>query len=299
MLVYREIKSNPPPEISKMTFPPYRGFLRKLGATREFYALTVLKDKIPIGLLLASFANGEAELLSVYVKPSFRNDGIASALLNIFEKEAAGNNCRKLKASFTSSMPGFAATKRLFEKCGWGKPEKRMKLIHFSRESLYREMVENPRYAKYKKALLPKGFELVKWHELPSEKIAEVKSRHNRPGGWKDEDSPFREPDKLEKLNSFAILRDSDVVGWFITHRINPDTIRYTQIYNAPVAKSLRGVILQTFIHAFCLHAMRGPEKGCVIIYEWNTPLMKVFEKLMEKLTDSCSESYGIEKDLI
>ncbi|OGV56286.1 MAG: hypothetical protein A2017_11580 [Lentisphaerae bacterium GWF2_44_16] len=268
------------------------------GRGKGICALASYSGNKVSGLILGRFENKEAEMLSVYVNPFFRKKGIASMLLKQFEKKAAAAGCSKIKAAFTSAMPSFGAVKRLFEKNGWSKPQKRMKLIYFSRENLYREIQENPRYEKYKNALLPKGFELVKWCELQPEKIAQIKSRHNQPGGWTDDNTPFREPEKMEKLNSFAILKDDSVAGWFITHRINPDTIRYTQIYNDPVANGMRGIIIQTVIHAYWLHAMYGPEKGCFIIYEWNTSLLKIFEKLMEKLTDSCTESFGVEKDI-
>jgi ribosomal protein S18 acetylase RimI-like enzyme len=298
MLILRELKSAPAPEFMKMTFPSYRGLLASLGKDSSVFSFVAIKDKRAAGLVLGQVKNGDAELLSVYVSPLFRREGIAGKLLRLFEKKAAEMKAQRIHAAVTTSMPGFEPMKKLFAKNAWSYPELHMKLINFSRKNLEKELNENPRYARYKNPIMPKGFELMKWAELPEEKIEEVKNRQNKPGGWTDEDTPFREPARMEKLNSLAILKDGVVAGWLINHRINGDTIRYNQVYNNPVEKGMRGVIIQAVLHAFWLHALHGPEKGCFIIYDWNTPLQKMFDKLMLKLVDSCVESFRVEKSL-
>lgn len=43
--------------------------------------------------------------------------------------------------------------------------------------------------------------------------------------------SPFAEEEKIEHLNSLGLRKNGEVIGWVITHRDNPDTIRYFALY--------------------------------------------------------------------
>jgi hypothetical protein len=43
--------------------------------------------------------------------------------------------------------------------------------------------------------------------------------------------SPFAQAELLEPRNSLALLRDGEVVGWMINHRIDDHTVRYTRLF--------------------------------------------------------------------
>jgi hypothetical protein len=73
------------------------------------------------------------------------------------------------------------------------------------------------------------------WKDLAAESLDELRARTDYPL----ELSPFTEEEKIEKINSIALVVDGVIAGWMITHRIAPDTIRYTKLYMRDAHKRL------------------------------------------------------------
>jgi hypothetical protein len=83
----------------------------------------------------------------------------------------------------------------------------------------------------YKNLPLPTGFEIQLWASLNSRELERLKNhaeQRNVPNAvW-----PFQaNHEKIETRNSLVLKYKGDVVGWMITHRINPDEIRYGALY--------------------------------------------------------------------
>lgn len=79
----------------------------------------------------------------------------------------------------------------------------------------------------------PKGFEEFSWNTL-SDKEKEILKNQERTGSFPIAVSPFGKSEIIEPLNSLGLSHQGEVIGWMITHRIHPDTIRYTSLYIHP-----------------------------------------------------------------
>lgn len=82
----------------------------------------------------------------------------------------------------------------------------------------------------YKDYPLPDGFRQFEWKELKPAEREKILFQQKQ-GALENKFSPFTEESLIEYNNSFGIRYQDDVVGWMITHRLNPNLIRYSNLY--------------------------------------------------------------------
>ena len=75
----------------------------------------------------------------------------------------------------------------------------------------------------------PAHFEIFPWRLLTAQERADVQRLIERDPLTRRFD-PFFEDDQLEPLNSLGLRKAGEIAGWLTTHRIAPDTIRYTGV---------------------------------------------------------------------
>ncbi len=64
--------------------------------------------------------------------------------------------------------------------------------------------------------------------------------------------SPFFWPEPLENLNSLGLRYRDTLIGWIVTHRMDPETIRYTALYCDPNHRA-KGDIIKLLIQSIKL----------------------------------------------
>ena len=77
---------------------------------------------------------------------------------------------------------------------------------------------------------------------------------------------PFSHHQCPEPITSMLLTRKEDIAGWLVTHRISPDTIRYTHNYILPKLEN-RGLAL-----AMMATAIRAQHETGVRNIIWTTP---------------------------
>jgi GNAT superfamily N-acetyltransferase len=182
----------------------------------------------PVGLAVAALApgaDGDAELLSVFVSPGARRRGVGATLLGALEGGARSEGCRRLYGTWMTSAKQLEAIEGLLARCGWAPPHPRMLVVKFTVE----EAQTVRWYGRYQ---LRAGLEFLPWLELGAERLARLEESHAaRP--WIPPDLlPWRhDPDRLEPHSSIAALLDGEVVGWVINHRLGEDLVRFTTAF--------------------------------------------------------------------
>lgn len=221
------------------TFPLYRSYLKLLKPKGLIIAIGALVgEQKPVGLALAEIiADGaSANLLSIFVTQNYRNRGIGTALLTRLEAELGLRGCNNVKLIYTTSNPQATAFERVIQKRNWLSPTPRHLVCKCDHRNLDAPWLDRD----YR---LPSSFTLFPWKEITT-KERNLLHRQQQTEQWiPPELVPFRHEDNLETFNSFGLRYQNEVVGWILTHRLAPDTIRYTCAYIRPDLQKLAQII--------------------------------------------------------
>ncbi len=110
--------------------------------------------------------------------------------------------------------------------------------------------------------------------------------------------NPFLEEDKLEPLNSLGLRYQNRVVGWVITHRIAPDTIRYTQMFVYPDTQPLsRSILLLAKAIQLQVEAKQAT-KGTFRVDMDNKPMVKFVYRRLAPYLDEIRKAWQVSKCL-
>lgn len=233
---FRPVTRDDTAAVAAMTFPAYRHLLALAPTPRhpEQGDTTVIQPvgiaawdgERPVGLALGEVptsSTGNAELLSLFVQPADRRQGVATALVAAMEAEVARLGFSTLQAVYTTGKPEIAAVERLFEGRGWQAPVARTVTVRFSPE----QALATNWFGRLK---FPRDdYEIVSWTEVRAEEIealrVEQEAEHWIPAGlepWKHDRYGF------DQVSSVGLRYKGRLAGWVINHHITPDTVRFT-----------------------------------------------------------------------
>jgi GNAT superfamily N-acetyltransferase len=221
----------------KMTFPAYRHLLTleptfrlpgeaEQRPVRAFGVVGRYGDR-PVGLALAEMptreADGAPELLSLFVEPPHRREGLATALVEAVEDGLRDRGFDLVEAVYMTGKAAVAAVERIFETRGWQAPELRTITVKFTMQ----EALSTPWYGRM--GLLPAGAEIFAWKDLtPAERQQLVESNERSP--WiANSLQPWRHDTiGFDPVSSVGLRYRGEVVGWVINHRVDARTVRFT-----------------------------------------------------------------------
>jgi GNAT superfamily N-acetyltransferase len=217
------------PAYQAMTFPAYASLFTQVGygETSPLIARAAEVDGEPAGLALAWMpAAGRAQWVSLFVRPAYRRQGIASRLAAGLEEAAAGRACRELTASFERGRPMRDVVEHLLAARGYATPRLRalMCRVHDGGARLKTA-------PWFYKTSMPASFKIFPWPELTAEERRTILERQASAPWYPSNLDPFGDERIMEPLNSLGLRLNGEVIGWSITHRIFPDTIRYTYLF--------------------------------------------------------------------
>ena len=237
-----------------MTFPAYRGLLDFNSAEVAPLAIATLQNEAPAGLaLLVTSPNaGEAELLSIFVAPRLRRNGIALELMQRTLAYCKTHSIQKISASYMSGQDSTQTLENIFNKTGWTAPQTRMLVVRCSLDSIKSAPWLN-RYA------LPRGYEVLPWAQVTTaEREALRLSNLEKP--WIAPDLvPFDFEENYEPVTSVALRVNGAIVGWCLTHAVE-GMLRFTCAF---VRKDLQrlGRLLLLWDEVVA----RMPQAGCSV----------------------------------
>ena len=201
-------------------------------------------DEIPVGLALASLHKPLllGEIHSLYVHPEQQKQHIGTQLLAKLEEEALREGCNILTKKYPDNSPFTIPIEKILKRRGWQGPK-----VHSIRY-LFDVIAFNPDWFQRPPKLPPDYTEFL-WKEISKEEEKQLRAQQDQ-DVFPDIVSPYG-PDEhlLEPLNSLGLRYKDEIIGWVITHRISPDTIKYSALYMQRKSRNL-GYIIRLLIDA-------------------------------------------------
>lgn len=263
----------------------------------EILGLAAVENEEMVGLLMAELRKNPendiltACILSLFVHPENRQQGIATGLVKRLETHAKEVGCSKIEISYQSSELTKIALEPLLQKLQWQTPKLSLILARFDTEHI----TQAPWVHHYR---LPKGFAIFPWAQLTETQERRIQQRQKEKVWYPESLSPFLEPSKLEPLNSLGLTYQGEVVGWMSNHRVAPDTIRYTTMF---VEKKLqkRGLGAILIAESFMLQIASDIPYYTFAVGESNQPMLQFVERRFRAYLTSFEEAYYSEKVLV
>lgn len=272
------------------TFPSYRPLLADCVGNSSTVAVAAYAEREPIGLALAKVQpENTTEILSLFVKPNYRNQGVGTALLDALHKELALQGCRQLDIVYMTSASS-PALENILQKSGWSTPEPRRLICNFNCQSLlHLPWVQKPHR-------LPKGFNVFYWKDLKQQQ------RHSlttpEANTWIPEDlHPFRYEEDFDPASSLGIGHQGKVVGWMLNHRISEDTVRFSSSYTSPSLQR-RGRIIRLYAESIKQVSLQPEITSILWTVPFVYPTMVNFCRRFSAHSTFCEESRGVSKVL-
>lgn len=213
-------------EYEKLIYPSWRTHLSSLINEKSIIAIGAAIDSKPIGLGVAkliSFSD-RSQILSLFVKPMYRDRGVGSALLDRLERELIQSGSTNANLSYLKDGTTTPALKQTLHKQGWNLPHSEMLVCYSTAQKLQNA----PWLYTYP---LPPSFSSFPLVELTLEEYQTIERQQAIEPWYPESLSPFKGELPVEPLNSLGLRYQGQVVGWIATHRVAPDTIRYTSLF--------------------------------------------------------------------
>ena len=191
-------------------------------------AFAATYKEFPVGLILASYHTilKETNIHSLYVQPEYRQQHISLNLMQHILEEARKRGSLNFTCIYPLNDPYTAAMEKIFASIGWTESRP------FMLRCMFNVYLFNTPWI-HQDYPFPPDYEEFPWTELTSEDRQELKhmdSQQMIPSSI----SPFIEEERIEPINSLGLRYKGKIVGWCITHRIAPNTIRYTSLFILP-----------------------------------------------------------------
>lgn len=258
-----------------MTYLSYVPRLLTLTPNGPIAAVAARAEE-PVGLALAEIApeGDTATVLSLFVADAFRRRGIGTQLLRQLEDELRRRGVHQAVQVFASEKASTPALEKLLDRRGWGVARPRMFLCQARRQALL-ALRDRP---LLRRRPFPPGYTVIPWREVTAQE-------RQRVGSWLESGlapayvNPFREEEKQDAATSLALRHQGELVGWLITHRIAPETLRFTNLFVRE--DTIKGLGMQLAVEMLHRHfeTATGPEGEVCWAFYGGTPLVEFFQR--------------------
>ncbi len=177
-----------------------------------------------VGLVLAEIlatqpqTPPEAEVISLFVLPEYRHQGIGAGLIKNLEMGLTGLGCGQMKLVYKSTAITSLALEPLLKRQNWRSPQ-----INFL---LGKTTAEKVSFAPWlQKYPLSNKFTVFPWSELTNADRKQIETLD-----YPTSLTPFSNT-PAEPLNSLGLRYETQLVGWMVTHRVATDAIRYSTMF--------------------------------------------------------------------
>ncbi|MBF0397612.1 MAG: GNAT family N-acetyltransferase [Desulfobacterales bacterium] len=176
----------------------------------------------PIGLGLAHSIPIEGIILSVFVDSKHRNKGIGTLLFQKLEQALFDRSHLCIFVQYqgdTSDTPSF---ERILKKQNWTPPIVQKLICEVDRNIFKAPWIRHP---------ISPEFSVFPWTKLTDKERSMILHKQQAEQWYQEDLSPFNGESSIEPSNSVGLSYKGEVAGWCITHRVAPNTIRYTAMF--------------------------------------------------------------------
>jgi uncharacterized protein (TIGR03032 family) len=243
---------------SALTFPPIADRAQGGRLREPLLCVTANLRGECLGMAVAEpREEGTVRIISLFVRPEHRRQGLGRLLLRSLEKVARANSARRMEILYRADWPGSQAVERLLTAQEWSAPAGHSLQCKTTADRIAK--------APWIHTLQPgPGFSIFPWTQLAAAERSGLLARRDRHPAVL---SPFQEEERLEPCNSLGLRSGSAVVGWMITHRTRPDTIQYTSLYVEPaVRRGKPGIGMALLARSICLQIEADIPRGIFLV---------------------------------
>jgi GNAT superfamily N-acetyltransferase len=245
--------------LRELTFPSLRYLLDYIGQESSLLAFASFYGESPVGLLIGQHDQNSrtGDILSFYIKPSHRRQRLGTSLVRGFETEVKRRGGTMLSINFTSEGLTSTPLQGFLQANYWDTPTCR----EFACKGTVDQGFKMPWVKRVRKQ--DGEFRISSWCKASAAELSRIKSMK---GSIPPDLYPFSHHQCPEPITSILLTRKEDIAGWLVTHRISPDTIRYTHNYVLPELEN-RGLAL-----AMMATAIRAQHETGIRNIIWTTP---------------------------
>lgn len=206
-----------PSILSKLTISPF---------STDWIAMEARLEGKLVGLSLSEIfpLHKMATLSSLVIKPNYRHQGIGRQLFAFTEdKLIQEEKVQTIEVMYEQNDPFTPALEKILASLGWSLGRILLIRCHFNADTFNPPWIQH----SYK---LPFSMNFFSWKDLlPAERLTiEYLAQQGR---FLPYLSPFREEELIDQDTSIGLRQNGVIVGWNITHRLDPSTIRYSSLY--------------------------------------------------------------------
>lgn len=292
------------PHFATMTFPSYRHLLALTPTVRhpneneprkiQPFAIGALRERRPVGLVIGELPiEGEQapEVLSLFVDPETRRQGVGTALIGAAEEEVLRRGFGEIAAVYMTGKPSIEHVERILAARGWNEPETRMVSVRFT----MKELTAAPWLNRFQ---LGPEYEIFSWCDLHPEEREELITSQEKLGWIARDLQPWDyENSGYDQSTSVGVRYRGKVVGWVINHRLSDDTIRYTCSFIHKTLGRL-GRILPLYTESFRRTIEAGYQQGMFVTPLYHKGMAAFARKWFGPWSYFVGETKGAHKNL-
>ncbi|GAA5530716.1 GNAT family N-acetyltransferase [Herpetosiphon gulosus] len=273
-------------EFLPLTYPRYRDLL--VQPQPQIVAIGAYNlQQQAIGLALANHQQRSADVLSLFVAPAYRRQGIGRQLLSALETNLSQQACAQVHLIY-SQTDQPAPILGLLNQQQWPAPEARMLIFKLD---VVRMAQAGWVQRKYR---LPKDSSIVAWQDADQAGLnwlANQQTANWFPPGL----SPFQLEQPFDPAHSFVFCQEQQILGWVMTHLIDAQTRVYTQFYVHPDLRQT-GIALALLTTALRQQATRAEQWGIAAIRHDSAMMRNFLDRHFADYLVSLRSTWGTSK---
>lgn len=283
-------------EYDNLTFPSIQKRWKIYKQRGKLLGVAAFREKTMVGLVISEcLANTtKAEIISLFVEPNYRHQGIGTNLVQYLEKGLIKLGCKQVLVNYKASKITATDFEPLLTNCGWEKPQTKMIVGMGTPETI----TQAPWLNHLSQYQLPSDLEIFLWKDLTQGEREQILKRQKEQRWYPEILSPFHPDPRLETINSLGLRYGGEVVGWMINHRVAEDTIRYSILF---VAKEFQrsGKAMLLLAESIRLQLESAVPFGKFAVQIENQSMLRIVRRHLTPYLTGQTESRFAKKDLI
>ena len=186
-------------EYDNLTFPSIQKRWNIYKQRGKLLGVAAFYEKTMVGLVIGEcIANTtKAEIISLFVEPNYRHQGIGSNLIQYLEKGLIKVGCKEVLVNYKASKITATDFEPLLVNCGWEQAQTKMILGMGNPETITKAPWLN-HLSKYQ---LPSDLEIFLWKDLTQSEREEMLKRQKEQPWYPEILSPFHPDARLETID--------------------------------------------------------------------------------------------------